>query len=115
MIVVDRVSPHIMNFGYVNNMPKWIVNINGYPIDKKNPSKCMWHSHCKLQHVFKMQLGYKCDTYKGNSGSGVYVYWPGVNRRIIYCIHAYGGNTYNSCTRITKSRYHQFQDWIKKY
>ena len=116
MIVVDRPSPYYMSYGWKKPIPKWTVNIAGYPGDK--PGRCMWRTHCKIRNRFTKRLGYRCDTYNGMSGSAVYAYWRSSNKRIIYCIHAYGKSffkNYNKCTRITKARFNQFKSWIQNY
>ena len=116
LIVVNRASPVWMSYGWRKPMPKYTINIAGYPGDK--PKNCMWRSHCKIRNRRSKQLGYKCDTAGGMSGSAVYAYWKKSNRRIIYCIHAYGRSfwrRYNKCTRITKSRFNQIKRWIAKY
>jgi V8-like Glu-specific endopeptidase len=116
MIVVDRPSPYYMSYGWRKPIPKWTINIAGYPGDLSG--RCMWRTHCKIKYRFSKQLGYRCDTFDGMSGSAVYAYWPTTNKRIIYCIHAYGKTTsknYNKCTRITKSRFKQFKSWIQNY
>ena len=112
MIIVDSYSPY-MDIGWSGITLDWIININGYPGNKLG--RCQWHSDCKVLYVFDEQLGYHCSTNKGTSGSAVYSYWSSTNTRIIYCIHAYGGSSYNSCTRITESRYNQLKEWIRDY
>lgn len=104
-----------MGYGWKNPMPKYNVNINGYPGDK--PSGTMWHSFCKLQITQTRRLYYACDTYGGMSGSGVYVYWKSQNKRTIYGIHAYGVDStgYNGATRITKSVFENLKRWKRTY
>ncbi len=118
MVVVTRSSPVRLGFGWKKPIPKWTINIAGYPTDKKQPSRCMWRSTCKIKRRNAKRLQYYCDTYRGMSGSPVYVYWRDSNRRIAYCIHAHGSsptNKRNKCVRITKARFNLFKDWIKKY
>lgn len=104
-----------MGYGYKDRMPRYIVNINGYPGDK--PRGTMWHSHCKLRFMTSFRLYYPCDTYGGMSGSGVYVYWSSNKRRIIYGIHAYGVDStgYNSGTRIDSSVFRNLYNWKRRY
>ncbi len=104
-----------MAYGWKNPMPKYNVNINGYPADK--PSRTLWHSYCKLLIVLTRRLYYACDTYGGMSGSAVYVYWKKSNKRIIYGIHAYGVDStgYNGATRITKSVFQNLYRWKRTY
>ncbi|MGD9164726.1 MAG: serine protease, partial [Chromatiales bacterium] len=104
-----------MGYGWKKPMPKYNVNINGYPGDK--PHGTMWHSYCKLKKITTYRLYYACDTYGGMSGSGVYVYWKNKNKRTIYGIHAYGVDStgYNGATRIRKSVFNNLKKWKKKY
>lgn len=116
MIVLKK-NPRVgwMGYGWKSPMPKYNVNINGYPGDK--PRGTMWHSYCRLRLIRPRRLYYPCDTYGGMSGSGVYVYWRSRNRRIIYGIHAYGRDStgYNGATRITKSVFKNLYRWKRKY
>ncbi len=104
-----------MGYGWKKPMPKYNVNINGYPGDK--PRGTMWHSYCKLKRRTTYRLYYACDTYNGMSGSGVYVYWKSKKKRTIYGIHAYGVDWtgYNGATRIRKSVFNNLKKWKKKY
>ena len=104
-----------MGYGWKNPMPKYNVNINGYPGDK--PRGTMWHSFCKMAIITTYRLYYPCDTYGGMSGSGVYVYWSNTKKRIIYGIHAYGVDStgLNGATRIRKSVYSNLRKWKSKY
>jgi V8-like Glu-specific endopeptidase len=104
-----------MGYGWKKPMPKYNVNINGYPGDK--PFGTMWHSYCQLQIIRPRRLYYACDTYGGMSGSGVYVYWRSKNKRTIYGIHAYGVDStgYNGATRITGSVFKNLYKWKRTY
>ncbi len=100
-----------MGYGWKSPMPKYNVNINGYPADK--PFGTMWHSYCGMKIITTYRLYYPCDTYGGNSGSGVYVYWSSTKKRIIYGIHAYGVDStgYNGATRIRKAVFENLKNW----
>jgi V8-like Glu-specific endopeptidase len=104
-----------LGYGYDNNLPKYNVNINGYPGDK--PSGTMWHSHCKLSIIQTYRLYYPCDTFGGMSGSAVYVYLTNQNQRIIYGIHAYGVDStgLNGATRINKDVFENLKKWKATY
>jgi len=104
-----------MGYGWKNPMPKYNVNINGYPGDK--PTGTMWHSYCKMKTITTHRLYYPCDTAGGMSGSGVYVYWKNENRRIIYGVHAYGVDStgYNGGTRIRKAVFNNLKKWKATY
>jgi glutamyl endopeptidase len=104
-----------MGYGWKKPMPKYNVNINGYPGDK--PSGTMWHSFCQMKIITTYRLYYPCDTAGGMSGSGVYVYWSSSKKRIIYGIHAYGVDStgYNGATRIRKAVFNNLKNWKAKY
>ncbi|QDZ03032.1 trypsin-like serine protease [Nitratireductor mangrovi] len=104
-----------MGYGWKNPMPKYNVNINGYPGDK--PSGTMWHAFCGMKIITTYRLYYPCDTFGGMSGSGVYVYWASQNKRTIYGIHAYGVDStgYNGATRIRKAVFENLKGWKAKY
>jgi V8-like Glu-specific endopeptidase len=104
-----------MGYGWKSPMPKYNININGYPGDK--PHGTMWHSYCKIKKTTAYRLYYACDTYGGMSGSGVYVYWKNKNKRTIYGIHAYGvdSTSYNGATRIRKAVFKNLKKWKKNY
>ncbi len=104
-----------MGYGWRNPIPKYNININGYPGDK--PFGTMWHSYCKMTVITSYRLYYPCDTAGGMSGSGVYVYWKNTKKRVIYGIHAYGvdGTGYNGATRIRKPVFENLKKWKAKY
>ena len=104
-----------MGYGWRKPMPKYNVNINGYPGDK--PFGTMWHSFCKMRIITARRLYYPCDTFGGMSGSAVYVYWKSSKKRTIYGIHAYGVDStgLNGGTRITKSVFNNLKRWKNKY
>lgn len=73
------------------------VNIAGYPGDK--PSGTMWFQSNKVASVGPRKVFYDIDTAGGQSGAPV---WRLVNgNRYGVAVHAYGGATTNSGTRIT--------------
>ena len=120
VIMVRQKSPTYMSFGYNDNLPKYIVNIAGYPQDKVNPKWCLWRTYCRLQIIQEKRLQYPCDTAGGMSGSAVYVYWSSSKRRIIYGVHTnniygVGDPKLNKGVRITKFYYNKILKWIKKY
>lgn len=120
VITVYQRSPTYMSFGYNNNLPKYNVNMAGYPGDKRNPSYCLWRAYCQLKIVQEKRLQYPCDTARGMSGSAVYVYWSSTKRRIIYGVHTQGVGgagdpNLNKGVRITKFYFYNLKRWIKKY
>ncbi len=104
-----------LGYGWRKPMPDYNVNINGYPGDK--PFGTMWHAYCNLGPKTTYRLYYPCDTYKGMSGSGVYVYKSSDQSRIIYGVHAYGVNYtgLNGATRIRKAVFENLKKWKATY
>jgi V8-like Glu-specific endopeptidase len=115
MIVVDRVYTRYMTYGYYAPIISWSIDIAGYPGDK--PNGCMWRSRCRTitRNSNIYSLSYQCDTYGGMSGSAVYSTRPRSSRKFIHCIHAKGGDSTNSCTRITETKFGVLQRWIRMY
>lgn len=111
MIVVRGESDVVMEYGYHRNTSPFIINIAGYPGDKRG--QCMWRTHCNVTRWFMEELEYECDTAGGMSGSAVYAYWSSTNRRLITCVHAYGRTRRNSCTRLTEPRVEELRQWIE--
>lgn len=74
------------------------ANISGYPGDK--PAGTQWYHYRQVASVDSLKVYYAIDTAGGQSGSAVYrVISSG---RYGIAIHAYGGATANSGTRITR-------------
>lgn len=71
-------------------------NIAGYPGDK--PSGTMWYDSRKIAAIGPRKVHYDIDTAGGQSGSGVYRLLN--NERHVFAVHAYGGATTNSGTRL---------------
>lgn len=108
-----------LSYGWRNPLPKYTVNIAGYPGDK--PYGTMWATYCKIAVIRTDRFYYPCDTYGGMSGSGVYAYFSSTGSRIIYGIHAYGtggsypSSRYNSATRITQTKFNAINSWISAH
>jgi glutamyl endopeptidase len=104
-----------MGYGWKKPMPKYEININGYPGDK--PTGTMWHAFCKMSIITSHRLYYPCDTAGGMSGSAVYLYQKSKNKRIIYGIHAYGVDStgLNAATRIRKEVFEKLKKWKARY
>jgi V8-like Glu-specific endopeptidase len=82
-------------------------NISGYPGDK--PAGTQWYHARKVVSVDARKVYYDIDTMGGQSGSAVYRI-IGVNRYGI-AVHAYGGTTTNSGTRITSPVFNNMLAW----
>ncbi len=102
-----------LGYGYKNGWWTMNVNVNGYPGDK--PWGTMWHEYCPMSTMAfnSRRVTHTCDTNKGMSGSGLYRYSSG--SRIIYAVHAYGGSSSNSGTRITSGVFNNLKSWKSSY
>ena len=83
------------------------ANISGYPGDK--PSGTQWYDSHQVASVTASKVHYDIDTFGGQSGSAVYRIIGG--KRYGIAVHAYGGATTNSGTRISTSVYNNMQAW----
>ena len=82
-------------------------NISGYPGDK--PAGTQWYDFHKIASVNSRKVYYDIDTAGGQSGSGVYRIINGGRYGI--AIHAYGGTTTNSGTRIVTPVFDNLRAW----
>ena len=83
------------------------ANISGYPGDK--PSGTQWYHARQVASVNSRKVYYAIDTAGGQSGSAVYRQISGGRYGI--AIHAYGGATANSGTRIIRPVYDNLVAW----
>lgn len=84
-----------------------VGNISGYPGDK--PAGTQWYDARKIASVNTRKVYYDIDTAGGQSGSAVYRIINGGRYGI--AIHAYGGATTNSGTRIVTPVYNNMVAW----
>ena len=84
-----------------------MANISGYPGDK--PAGTQWYHARRVTSVGPRKVYYDVDTYGGQSGSGVYRIVNGA--RYAIAVHAYGGASSNSGTRITSEVYNNLVAW----
>jgi V8-like Glu-specific endopeptidase len=82
-------------------------NISGYPGDK--PAGTQWYAARRIASVTGLKVHYDIDTAGGQSGSAVYRIVNG--HRYGIAVHAYGGGTTNSGTRITTPVYNNMVAW----
>jgi glutamyl endopeptidase len=82
-------------------------NISGYPGDK--PSGTQWYHGRQIASVNSRKVFYAIDTAGGQSGSAVYRIISGGRYGI--AIHAYGGATANSGTRIVQPVFDNLVAW----
>lgn len=83
------------------------VNIAGYPGDKTKGT--LWYDSRKVGSVNPDKVFYAADTAGGQSGACVYVFHQG--QRTAVAVHAYGGATSNSGTRISSQVYTNLESW----
>jgi glutamyl endopeptidase len=83
------------------------ANISGYPGDK--PTGTQWYHARQVASVNSRKVYYAIDTAGGQSGSAVYRIIGGGHYGI--AIHAYGGATANSGTRIIQPVYDNLVAW----
>lgn len=84
-----------------------VGNISGYPGDK--PAGTQWYDARRIASVNTRKVHYDIDTVGGQSGSAVYRIIGG--GRFAVAIHAYGGATTNSGTRINRPVYDNMIAW----
>ncbi|MGK8487403.1 trypsin-like serine peptidase [Nocardia asiatica] len=96
-------------FGVYNDatLTSATANISGYPGDK--PAGTQWYHGSRVSAVNDQKVFYETDTVGGQSGSAVYRLADG--QRMAFAIHAYGGATSNSGTRINTSVYNNLLAW----
>ncbi|MEU1010246.1 endopeptidase [Streptomyces sp. NPDC005890] len=86
---------------------KTTANISGYPGDK--PPGTQWFDARGISSVNPLKVYYDIDTAGGQSGSAVFSIVDG--NRYGIAVHAYGGATVNSGTRITQTVYDNLVAW----
>jgi V8-like Glu-specific endopeptidase len=98
-------------YGYGNypnaQLVNQTINISGYPGDK--PAGTQWYHSGKVTAVNTRKVYYSADTMGGQSGSAVYRIINGA--RMAVAVHAYGGATSNSGTRINAEVYNRMTSW----
>ncbi len=82
-------------------------NLTGYPGDK--PRGTLWYDSNRIASVSNRKVFYDIDTAGGQSGAAVYRIQSG--KRTAFGVHAYGGATSNSATRITTPVYQNLTNW----
>lgn len=124
LILYEETSPCTLCFGYHSNWPNHGFDIIGYPGDKDDKDRLhcsydsMFFSSCHYSYALgSSRFQYRCDTFPGNSGSPLLSQRPGdvEGSRVVYGVHTDGEiSTYNSGTRITKTRFCAFVKWMSR-
>lgn len=84
-----------------------VGNISGYPGDQ--PDGTQWYDAHRIASVNSRKVYYDIDTFGGQSGSAVYRIING--GRYGVAVHAYGGATTNSGTRIVTPVFNNMVAW----
>jgi len=84
-------------------------NLSGYPGDK--PTGTQWYHHNRIASVTPRKVFYDIDTAGGQSGAAVYRI-DNTGNRTAFGIHAYGGASTNSATRISTPAYQNLNNWL---
>jgi glutamyl endopeptidase len=84
-----------------------VTNITGYPGDQ--PAGTMWYDARAIASTNPSKVHYDIDTAGGQSGAAVYLIEGG--QRISVAVHAYGGPSTNSGTRISALVFKNLSDW----
>lgn len=85
------------------------AHVAGYPADKQPPGATLWHHALPISSVSPPKVFYPIDTAGGQSGAAVYLLEN--NLPVAVAIHAYGGSTSNSGTRINSAVYQNLRRW----
>lgn len=90
-----------------NTLRSKSLNLSGYPGDK--PTGTQWYHWSGVAALSGRKVYYTLDTYGGQSGSAVYAFHNG--GRYGVAIHAYGGSSSNSGTRINRPVFENLRLW----
>jgi glutamyl endopeptidase len=84
-----------------------VLNIAGYPGDKA--AGTLWFDSHRVARTGPTKVHYDIDTAGGQDGATVYLIDD--DRRIAVAIHAYGGASTNSGTRISPPVFRNLTAW----
>lgn len=96
-----------LGFGSWADLDGVAGNISGYPGDK--PAGTQWYAGRRIDSTTARKVFYDIDTAGGQSGSAVYRFWNGGRYGI--AVHAYGGGSVNSGTRINARVFANLKMW----
>ena len=112
IIVSTEVGSRVGWFGYGAfpdaSLQGPVLNVTGYPADKDGGATC-WHDSKQAFSLSSTKVHYDIDTHGGQSGAPVYMIRNG--KRFAVAVHAYGGPTTNSGTRISDAVYRNLNAW----
>ena len=84
------------------------VGVSGYPADK--PEGTQWYDAAAIASVDTQKVYYDIDTVGGQSGAPVFRTIGG--RSVGVAVHAYGGTTTNSGTRVNSEVLQLMKSWM---
>ena len=115
LITLDRAIGNTVGwFGYGSFSDSTIysgaANVSGYPGDKCGAA-CQYYDSDPFSSLTSNTVHYLTDTYAGQSGSGVYIFYN--SGRYVVAAHRGTCSASSNCgVRINSSRYSQIQGWI---
>ncbi|MFN3389670.1 MAG: trypsin-like serine peptidase [Allosphingosinicella sp.] len=113
IIIPGDLGSRLGSFGYAvlpdAELRARVLNVTGYPGDK--PQGTLWHDSKRAAAVSGSKVHYDIDTYGGQSGAPVYMIRDG--NRYAVAVHAYGGASTNSGTRISRPVFANFRSWSR--
>jgi V8-like Glu-specific endopeptidase len=114
IIVPTEVGKRVGWFGYGvfpdAELQNALINVTGYPGDKRGSEQgTLWHDSRRTAALSSTKVFYELDTMGGQSGAPAYMIRDG--NRYGVAIHAYGGATSNSGTRITPAVMKNLNAW----
>jgi glutamyl endopeptidase len=111
IIIPEDLGSRVGTFGYGAfsdaTLNGQMINVTGYPGDK--PSGTMWHDSRVIASTSPTKVHYALDTAGGQSGAPAYIIRDG--KRYAVAVHAYGGSTTNSGTRISTPVFQNLRNW----
>lgn len=111
IIIPTELGKTVGIFGFTSlgdaDLKKTVALVSGYPADKDDGT--MWTDTKKIADVGPSKVFYDIDTAGGQSGAPVYAVENA--KPLAVAVHAYGGATTNSGTRITAPVFKNMTDW----
>jgi V8-like Glu-specific endopeptidase len=111
IVIPEPLGQRVGTFGFASfsdaALSGQTINVTGYPGDK--PAGTMWHDSRAIASVSPTKIHYELDTAGGQSGAPAYIIRNG--KRYGVAVHAYGGRTTNSGTRISQPVYQNLRNW----
>lgn len=119
MLILDKdLGNTVGYFGLITtsdgNLQNYRVNISGYPGDKGGRQQ--WTAADLIKTVQAERLLYDIDTVGGQSGSGVWSVWSGLQGEKVCGVHTTGSSSGNGATRLSRSKFDRIAtEWFVEY